>query len=219
MEILFKYFDAFLAGALTTLKIAGFAWGAGITLGCALGFIALQFDIFRKFLSYFGFLLNSIPILVLLFWVHYPMQSSLNVVIDPLLTSIVLFTFINTLMVAQTISQNAEELPDEFVQCAIFAGLSPRKVFIKVQLPMVFRVSLPSIVMSQVTILHMTLFASLISVNELFRTAQRINSIEYQPVEIYTIIALFYIVISIPLLSLSKYMKSRLKKQHVLESI
>ena len=210
MEILFKYSEAFIGGALTTLQIAVISWVAGIALGCVLGFFSILQKWFKLFLSYFSFFLTAIPILVLLFWFHYPMQTAFRINIDPLITSIFLFTLINAVIVAQIISQNEDRMPEEYVQSAVFAGLSYFRVFSKIQLPMVLRSSLPSIVTTQVTILHMTLFASLISVNELFRTAQRINSLEYQPVEIYTIIAVFYVAISAPLLYLSGYFKRHL---------
>jgi ABC-type amino acid transport system permease subunit len=55
----------------------------------------------------------------------------------------------------------------------------------------------------------MTLFASLISLDELFRVSQRINSIEFKPVEIYTIIAIFYFALSAPILIFSELLQKR----------
>jgi ABC-type amino acid transport system permease subunit len=53
------------------------------------------------------------------------------------------------------------------------------------------------------------LFASLISVEEIFRVSQRINSLEYKPVEIYTALALFFLSISLPVNALALWLRSR----------
>jgi ABC-type amino acid transport system permease subunit len=57
--------------------------------------------------------------------------------------------------------------------------------------------------------LQLTLFASLISVEEIFRVAQRINATIYQPVEIYTALAIFFLIICLPLNGLAIYLKKK----------
>jgi len=46
--------------------------------------------------------------------------------------------------------------------------------------------------------LHATLFTSMISVEELFRVAQRINAQIYKPIEIYTALGVFFLAICLP---------------------
>jgi ABC-type amino acid transport system permease subunit len=60
-----------------------------------------------------------------------------------------------------------------------------------------------------VTILQATLFASLISVDEIFRVAQRINAIVYRPIEIYTALAGFFLLICLPLNGLAYFLEAR----------
>ena len=57
--------------------------------------------------------------------------------------------------------------------------------------------------------LHTTLFASLISVEEIFRVAQRINAQIYKPVEIYTALGIFFLAISLPLNGLALWLPER----------
>jgi ABC-type amino acid transport system permease subunit len=61
----------------------------------------------------------------------------------------------------------------------------------------------------QVAMLQMTLFASLISVEELFRVAQRINSTIHKPIEIYTALAMFFIIICVPAYILAFYLRQK----------
>ena len=57
--------------------------------------------------------------------------------------------------------------------------------------------------------LHATLFASLISVEEIFRVSQRINSTIYRPVEIYTALAFFFLLVCLPINLTAAYLKKR----------
>jgi len=57
--------------------------------------------------------------------------------------------------------------------------------------------------------LQATLFASLISVEEIFRVSQRINSTIYRPVEIYTALALFFLAVCLPINLAAAYLKKR----------
>jgi len=63
--------------------------------------------------------------------------------------------------------------------------------------------------MIQVNMLQATLFASLISVNEIFRVAQQINSQIYRPVEIYTALGLLFLAICLPLNGLALWLKAK----------
>jgi ABC-type amino acid transport system permease subunit len=101
--------------------------------------------------------------------------------------------------VADTMRQALKQFPRELVVAGRVCGLSPFQVFRHIQFPIVLRHTIPTLLMIQVNMLQASLFASLISVEELFRVAQRINAAEYKPVEIYTGLALFFLMICLPL--------------------
>ena len=63
--------------------------------------------------------------------------------------------------------------------------------------------------MLQVAMMHATIFASLINVDEIFRQIQRVNAIEYKPIELYSILAVIFLCISIPLQFFAKYFNDR----------
>jgi ABC-type amino acid transport system permease subunit len=143
---------------------------------------------------------------VILFWLHYPLQDILGISIDPFLTSLFTLSLLNTLFVAGVVAKMSGEIAMDYREAAFVHGLSYRRMLTEIDIPLVIRLSAPQVIGYQVVVLHMTLFASLISVNELFRTAQRINAVEYQPVEIYSLLVLFFAAISAPLLIFSAYL-------------
>jgi ABC-type amino acid transport system permease subunit len=57
-----------------------------------------------------------------------------------------------------------------------------------IEIPLLFRKSINELLSLEINILHMTLFASLIGVSDIFRVAHQINAITYQTIEIYSLI-------------------------------
>jgi polar amino acid transport system permease protein len=199
-EILYHYREGLLDGLGVTLKLCLIIWGVGISAGWVLGWAGARWHGPIGWTSRaFSFVLSGIPILVLLFWMHYPMQALLNVVIDPFITAAFTLTLVNLFSVADIVRGALRDFPAEYVTAAKVCGLSRAQTAIHIEAPLILRSALPSLVFLQVAMLQATLFASLISVNEIFRTAQRINAEIYRPVQVYTTLAIFFLAICLPL--------------------
>jgi len=193
-----------------TLGLAVVVWLAGLIFGVLFGALAhRQKESTGKFLKIFSFILASIPVLVLLFWLHYPLQAMLGIVVMPFITAAFALSLINIAGVAQIVRDALDEFPEQYVTAGKVCGLTPKEIFSKIQFPIIFRQTIPQFLTLQVSILQMTLFASLISVQELFRVAQQINSQIYKPIEIYTALAVFFIAICLPLNLLAYWFKKK----------
>ena len=208
LEILRTYSAAWASGAAKTLELAAIVWSVGLGLGIVIGTIRALLPRFLKPVSMLLFAaLSSVPILVYLLWFHYPVQAALGVVVDPFFTSALVLSVYNSLTVSELVKGSIESFPAHFREVAMVNGLR-RGIFAReVMVPMLTQGFLPGYVSSQVGALHLTLFASLISVDELFRVAQRINSIEYRAVTVFSMLAIFYFVLSFPLLLLAKWLE------------
>ena len=204
-SLIYRYREALLRGALTSLELAGIAWTVGLLLGTMLGVwrASHRRGSGRNSLTFLSMAASSIPIMVYLLWCHYPLQAWLGINIPPFITAAAVFSFYNTLVIGEVVRSAVEDLPVSFALAAQATGL-PDSAYIRyILLPLTFRAALPGYLVSQVGVLHMTLFASLISVDELFRVTQRINSVEYNAVGVFSILAIFYFVLSFPLLLLA----------------
>jgi ABC-type amino acid transport system permease subunit len=210
LDIFSQYGDGLAAGLLETLRLAAIIWLAGLTLGTLLGVLG------AKFLRLFGipfasiaFLLSGVPIIVFLFWLHYPMQAMLNVVIDPFITAAVTLSIVNTFGVSEIVRRVLRDFPGQYLVAAQVCGLGRLRTLTCIQLPLVLRQALPGLLMVQVGMLQATLFASLISVDEIFRTAQRINSSIYRPVEIYTSLGVLFLAVCLPLNGVAIWLRNK----------
>jgi polar amino acid transport system permease protein len=209
-DIILRYRHAFASGLLVTMALAAIAWGVGLTLGTLFGASASRY---RRWIGYplraMSFTLAAIPPIVLLYWAHYPLQSAIDVVINPFLTAASILSLVNVVVVAEIIRSALDGFRVEYKMAAQVNGMTRWETFRFVEFPLVARQVLPSILAAQVLILQSTLFASLISVEELFRVAQRINSAIYQPIQIYTALAGFFLVVCMPVYLLAYVLRRR----------
>lgn len=212
-DILINYRMEFLYGLWTTLKLCLVIWPAGIIIGTALGVASSRWKwIVGIPFKIASFILSGIPILVLLFWLHYPAQSVLGLVVDPFFTAATALSIVNILLVGDLIRSVLSDFPTQYILAAQVTGLTARQTVLRIQLPIIFRQVLPTILFMQVAMLHATLFASLISVDEIFRVSQRVNSEVYRPVQIYTALAVLFLIVCLPLHGVAFWCKARFSR-------
>lgn len=210
LSIFVNYYESLLRGLAVTVHLAIICWVCGLLLGTAAGYGGFYYSkALGQSIRSSAFLLSSIPFLVLLYWCHYPLQEILNIVVDPFITAAVLLSIVNTVGVADITLKSLLSFPSQYLEVAKISGLRPNTIRSKIIFPLLLRTSLPPILMLQIQVLQMTLFASLISVNEVFREAQRINSMIYRPIEIYTTMALLFIGICAPVNFAAKMLRDK----------
>jgi His/Glu/Gln/Arg/opine family amino acid ABC transporter permease subunit len=208
IDLLVKYHQAFLTGLWVTIELTLIIWTTGLLIGGTLGVLSAQH---RRAVGIpmrvVAFLLSGIPVLVFLFWMHYPMQAMLGIVIDPFLTAALVFSIINILAVADLVRSYLVDFPEQYRIAALVCGLDRRTYIFRIQMPILLRQILPGLLPLQIVMLHSTLFASLISVEEVFRVSQRINALEYKPIHIYTALAVFFLAICLPVNTLAIWLR------------
>ncbi|MBI1309293.1 MAG: ABC transporter permease subunit [Proteobacteria bacterium] len=209
-QILWEYREAFLKGLAVTLEMSAIIWSVGIVLGFTLGWLGATYrDSVGQVVRWTSFVLGGVPILVFLFWLHYPAQAMFNLVIDPFYTATFTFTVINVVAIAELVRGALMDFPQQYLTAAKVCGVPARQTFLRIQLPLLLRGVIPALLMLQIVMLHTTLFASLISVEEIFRIAQRINALIYKPVEIYTALGVFFLAVSLPVNGFALWFKAR----------
>lgn len=210
ISIIYDNREGFLKGIGVTFQLCLVIWFLGLTLGVFLGLLGVKFErIFGIPIRIISFILSGVPVLVFLFWFHYPLQSILNIQIDPFITSALTLSIINIFAVSDVIRNAVNNLPKQYNEVAMVCGMPPKERFLKIELPLIYRNAISPFIIIQVNMLHMTLFASLISVDEIFRVAQRVNSIIYKPVEIYSALGIFFLMISLPLNGIALWFKNK----------
>ena len=89
-------------------------------------------------------------------------------------------------------------LPTGLLITARAHGMTSRQAWIHVVLPQLYRDALPAAVILYITIIKMSTLASAVSMYEILHSADAIVQQSYRPLEAYTVVALFFVVILVP---------------------
>lgn len=209
-EILWNYKEALFKGFCVNIQLSVIAWILGLTVGTLLGSIASWNERYLgRFVFFTSASLTAIPALVFLFWLHYPFQGFFNIVIDPFYTTVFTLSIINIFGVSNIIYGAIREIPNEYVIAARVLGVSKKKTFLNIKLPLIIRRVIPSLLLLELNIIHISLFSSFIGVDEIFRTIQRINAIVFRPVELYSSLAIFFLLLCLPIVLISDCLKKK----------
>lgn len=210
--ILAEYREAYLDALATTLQLCGVAWVTGLFVGTSvLVFGEVIGRALEKPLSLVARMVEAIPFLVGLFWLHYPLQKSLGVVIDPFFTTALLLSLYNSSIVYSILRDGVDRTPVEYLEVARVFRIKRRRFLLAAKLPLAVRRSLGSLLSAQILVVQLSIFGGLISANELFRISQRVNAIEYDPISIYSILGCFFLLICLPGILLSRRLSSRME--------
>jgi len=214
-EIFSTYKEGFLQGLGVTLRLCLMVWFIGIVVGTVFGILSAKynksFGLITKIVSTF---ISGVPVIVLLYWLYYPMQQQLQIDIPAFNIAVFAFSFVNVFIVADLVKNAIKDLPNQYLLSAKVSGLSERTILQKIQIPLIFKQLLGPVLLVQITMLHNSIFASLINVDEIFRQIQRINAMVYKPIELYTALAMFFIIITVPLTLIAYYLKRKYAKDY-----
>jgi ABC-type amino acid transport system permease subunit len=209
-EIIQRHSDELIKGLGVTLALCGIIWSASFVLGSLIGVLATRSPIWigmpQRALSA---VLAGVPAIVFLFWLHYPAQAMLGIVVNPFITACVALSSLGIFMVADTVRMVLVSFPRQYEIAGRVCGLTDRQILTHIKAPIIFRQLLPNYIFIAITLFQMTLFASFISVDEIFRVAQRINSVIYRPIEVFTALAVLCVAVCVPMNMLAQYLGKR----------
>jgi len=209
-NILVHYKTAFLLWLLVTLKICLYTWILGIFFGVVLWILSNEYkSTIWRINTWLYTLIEWIPVLVLLYWLYFPMQQILWISINSFILAVACFAIVNMFLVAKVIKDWIENLPKQYVISGKLTWLSNTTILLKIKLPIIFKHVIWPIIIIQITMLKNSIFASLINVDDIFRQIQRVNAIVYKPIELYSLLALFFITISVPINIFANHLKKK----------
>jgi polar amino acid transport system permease protein len=92
-------------------------------------------------------------------------------------------------------------------------GFTKLQAFTLIIWPQAFRIAMPPLMNSVVSLLKDTALISVISVAEVIREAQSIISVTFDPVKYYLIVAVMFFVVTFPLMKLAGKLERDMRKK------
>lgn len=199
-------------GLQNTLSAAALAVVCSLVFGTLLAVTRLVSAIWYRWLVV-GFieLLRGLPVVVTIYFASRALPE-LGVDV-PILISLVLgLTLYNSVIIAEIVRAGVASLPTGQREAAAALGLTRGQSLRMIQLPQAFRVMLPALISQLVVVLKDTALGFIILYPELLRTGQIVVQTTDNPLQMYFVVAVIFILINYALGRLATYVEKRLSR-------
>jgi polar amino acid transport system permease protein len=205
-----SYIWPLMRGMITTLWISG----VSVIFGSALGILLVasrksSIKLLRYPVVIFIEIFLAMPVLVLLIWAYYCLPLILHIKFSAITTAIIVFSCSLSAFVAETMRSGFEAIPRGQIEAALSLKLSRVQTYLYIVLPQAFRLMLPALLTQYLTCFKLSTLASVIAVYEIMHTADNVVSRTYRPLEVYTIVALIFVLVVLPINLLIRKLESQ----------
>ncbi|CAG4892982.1 amino acid ABC transporter permease [Paraburkholderia saeva] len=184
------------AGLVFTVPLTLISFVLGLALAFAVALIRLFGPAWSvAAVRFYVWLIRGSPLLVQLFVIFYGLPN-VGIVLDPLTAAIIGFSLNVGAYNSEVIRGVIESIPKGQWEAAYSMGMTRGQALRRAILPQAARVALPPLSNSFIALVKDTSLAAVLTVPEIFQAAQRIASVTYEPLILYTEAALIYLVFS-----------------------
>lgn len=201
-------------GILMTLMLAGISFVLGAVLGLP---VALARISPLRWLSALagGFvaIVMAIPIVILLLWIYYALPLASGFLISDVAALIVALTLNQTAIMAENYRSGLRAIPLGQRDGALVLGMSRWQALRYVVLPQVLRTILPLLASSSIVLVKDSSIATFIGTNDLLNSARSVAIITFRPLEIFSIAALLYFLLTYPIALFAGHLERRVARR------
>ncbi|MEQ4532712.1 MAG: amino acid ABC transporter permease [Mixta sp.] len=151
---------------------------------------------------------RSLPMIVVLFYIYFVFPD-IGITLTSFQASVTGIAFCFSTFIAEIFRAGIESVDRGQLEAARSMGMSYGKAMRRVVLPQAFHVALPPYSNTLVMMLKDSALASTIAVTEMTRQGQLIAASTFDNTTIYTLVALLYLALCMPLLALTKRLEKR----------
>lgn len=199
------------------LAIVSFFFGLILALITALVRISKRrgpFMIIKWIFGFYVWLFRSTPLLVQLFIVFFGLPYLKikgifpnGIKLEPFTAGVITFSLNTGAYASETIRAAISSVPQGQWEAGAAIGMSKLRIFWRIILPQAFRVALPPLSNSFISLVKDTSLAASITIMEMFAVSQQLAAENYQPLLMYSLVALLYAVFTTVLSLLQKYLE------------
>jgi polar amino acid transport system permease protein len=205
--------DVLLAGALGTVRLFVICAAAGLSLGLVVGLArhararALRWPA-AAFVEFF----RNTPVLVQILWFYFALPILLPFEISPLAAAALGISLNSAAFTAEIVRGGIVSIARGQWEAAQALGMSAAQAMRRVVLPQALRRMLPALTNRGIEIFKMTTLASAVTYVELLQQGKLLASLNFNPIESYTVIAALFFLCLLPLVQASYALERRLRR-------
>lgn len=216
LTVLLNALPALLAGALVTIQLAAISVVLGLVFGSLIGIVRLSKVAPLRWLAraYIDFFRGT-PLLVQIFMIYFGIPSLIkelgfDFTFDRFLAAVVALSLNSAAYIAEIVRAGIMSIDLGQTEAAQSLGLDSRQTLWHIIFPQAFRRMLPPLGNEFITLLKDTTLVTVIGFEELLRRGQLIVAVNYRPFEIFTLVALLYLALTLLSSQVFSYLERRM---------
>lgn len=193
-------FGALLDGLRVTIELAVASNIMGLVLGFLLCLMAMsRWTVVRWPAQLFIEFFRCTPALLQIVWFFYCVPMMVDVFIDPILMGVLALGLNLTAFNAEAYRAGVQAVPKEHLDASVALGLKPWQRTMYVVLPQALRSAMPVLMTNGIGSLQQSALVAIVAVADLMYVGKSLATEAYRPLETYTVVALIYFALSLPI--------------------
>lgn len=198
-----------MEGLINTVRITVLAIVIGTLAGFLLGLVSVsRVRILEWLVAAYVDFVRGTPLLIQIFLVYFALPV-LGIEVGEYWAGVLALSFNAAGFIAEVVRAGISSIDLGQTEAAKSIGMTYRQVLIHILLPQIYRPILPPLTNELITLIKGSALLSVISVYELTRAGQAVISQYFVPLEIYTLLALYYYVLISLLTRFSRWLEKR----------
>jgi polar amino acid transport system permease protein len=194
-NFIWRHFDRLAWGLVLSLELALVSILIGMGIGLLLALVYTGGGRIARALvaSYVEFIRN-VPLLLLVYLVFYGLPTVGGFRYGPVASFVITLSVYSGAYLVEIFRAGLDAVPKGLIEAGKAIGLTPAQRLLWVRLPTMFRIVLPSLSNTYISLFKDTSIASVIAVPELTYAAQWINFNTFRIIEVYAVVTPMYLV-------------------------
>jgi polar amino acid transport system permease protein len=209
----FSNYDALLAGLAGTLRLFAICLVVGLVLGliAGLGRYSRRRVLYWPASLFVEFFRNT-PVLVQILWFYFALPMLVPFEVSPLLAAALGISLNSAAYSAEIWRGGIQSIEPGQWEAARALGMTHAQAMRRIILPQALRRMLPALTNRGIEIFKMSTLASVVAYVELLQQGKLIASLNYNPIEAYTVVALIFFALLYPMVQATYVLERRLRQ-------
>jgi polar amino acid transport system permease protein len=203
--------DVLLRGAFGTLRLFAICALAGLLLGLLIGLARHSPRAWLRWpaTAFVEFFRNT-PVLVQILWFYFALPILVPFEISPLAAAALGISLNSAAFTAEIVRGGIASIDRGQWEAARALGMTGAQAMRRIVLPQALRRMLPALTNRGIEIFKMSTLASAVAYVELLQQGKLLASLNFNPIETYTVIAVIFFLCLLPLVQATYWLERRL---------
>ena len=213
-EVFETYWTWIAKGLWITIYISAISMIFALIIGLFISILRLSkiyilVLISRTYIEFF----RGIPLFVFIIWLYYGLAMVSGINFDPITAGIICLSMQHGGYLAEIYRAGIQAVAKGQWEASFSLGFSIINTFIRIIFPQAVKIIIPPTANMFIGMLKDSALVSIIGVNELMRQSQIATSLTFRPFEFYTVTAIIYIVLTLCLSQIAKFLELKMKNE------